>query len=64
MVREDEKLTQWQLADKMCVSHGTISHRETGVVKLTSEDCRRLLKVLPKINLHWLITGEGEQWVA
>lgn len=58
LARENARLTQEQLGDRVGVTHGAVSQWETGAVsRISATNLRRTASVL-RVSLDWLLSGE------
>ena len=60
--REALNISQIRLAEQLSVSQGTISKWERGLCEIPYSVMEYLAKTY-NINLHWLLTGEGEMFI-
>lgn len=60
VVMKVNNLSAAQMADDMGVQRSNVSHVLSGRNKPSFEFLNRLLTQYPKVNAHWLITGESQ----
>ena len=60
--RESLNISQIRLAEQVGVSQGTISKWERGLCEIPYSVMEYLAKAY-NVNLHWLLTGEGEMFI-
>lgn len=58
-----QRFSNRKIADEIGVSPTSIANILSGENKPNIETVTKLVEVL-KINGHWLLTGEGEMWIA
>ncbi len=63
LVMKSNNLNQNQLSKLMGVSPVQVSHWLNGRNNPNLESLQNLASVLDKLNLHWLLTGEGEMYL-
>ena len=61
LIRQEFRMNQMELADKLGVSQNAVSQYETGARNL-SDDLKEKLCEQFGIDLNWLITGRGEMY--
>lgn len=61
-IRKEKKLTQVEFAKTLGVSQSGVSQYEKGQRSPDSAFYALFAKAFPDLNLHWLITGEGEMY--
>jgi transcriptional regulator with XRE-family HTH domain len=58
--RSDRKLNQELFAEKIKINQGSLSRIERGLRRIDADFLYRVLQAYPKLNLEWLILGNGE----
>ncbi len=61
-IRKKSKLNQRNFAKKLSTSYGTLQTYEQGKVKVPHPFLEILIKIF-KININWLLTGQGEMFI-
>ncbi|MBL7818591.1 MAG: helix-turn-helix transcriptional regulator [Saprospiraceae bacterium] len=59
-IRKHFKDTQGTLAKKIALTQENLSKYETGERPLSRGVAEKIQSAYPTVNLHWLLTGEGE----
>lgn len=57
-------LYDYEFADMMGINRSVLSTTLNGRCIPTMKQVYRIIEVLPTLNLNWLITGEGKQWLG
>lgn len=57
------KMNQSKFAKQLGVTQPNISRMVTGESRISTEILNRIILAYKNVNLHWLLTGEGEMFI-